>query len=293
MAGKPLDDDQLRDLIGDAPRAHADGDVVREIGVPARSPQALESLAAAAVAAIEAERGPRRKYSTNERPPDVVIRRKHSSYVLLAIVCAVAVFAWSRVLRRPLPVPSDPVELVAVLSPTATAGPALPPDWSAVRGVSDSLSERGRAMRIGALLVEFERAWVRGDSSAQAPGDAIAALLADQPDGADVGALFAGGPAEARLPSARHALAPLVRAAPMGIGGWLQAARVAAAAGDAGFFASTRSRESLTLLLAVPGVSPETQSARDRLDTLLHRRGRPNFMAVSDALELLQRDLAN
>lgn len=293
MAGKPFDEDRLRDLIGDAPAASSDGDAVHEITRPARSPQAVEALAAAAVAAIEAERGPRRKYSGKERPPDVVQRGKYTSYVALALVCATAAFVWSRVLHRPPPVPSDPVELVAVLAPAAAASPALAPEWSVVRGVSDSLSERGRAVRVGALLVELERAWVRGDTSAQAPGDAIAALLANQPDGAEVGAIFAGGTADARLPSARHALAPLIRAAPMGIGGWLQAGRVAASVGDLGFFASTRSRESLALLLAMPGTTPETQAARDRLDTLLHRRGRPNFAAVSDALELLQRELAN
>ncbi|MHB8838690.1 MAG: hypothetical protein ACYC7F_07030 [Gemmatimonadaceae bacterium] len=293
MADQPLDEDRLRELVGEAPDAHRDDDAVRELAVPLRSRQGVEALAAAAVAAIEAERGPRRKYSTNERPPDVVIGRRRTSYVVLAVVCVVAFFTWSRVLHRPRPVPSDPVELVTVLSPTAAAGPALAPEWSAVRGVSDSLSERGRAVRIGALLVEFERAWLRGDSTAPAPGDAIAALLADQPDGAEVGALFAGGTADARLPSARHALAPLVRAAPMGIGGWLQAARVAAGSGDAGFFASTRSRESLALLLEMPGVTPETQAARDRLDSLLRRRGRPNFAAVADALDLLQRELAN
>lgn len=291
MARKPLDEDHLRELIGDAPSAEPDA--VHEIAAPVRTPQGVEALAAQAVAAIEAERGPRRKYSGKERPPDVVIRRKHTSYVILAVVCAIAAFAWSRVLRRPPPVPSDPVDLVTVLSPVAAASPARAPEWSAVRGVSDSLSERGRAMRIGALIVEFERAWVRADSSAPVFGDAIAALLADQPDGAEVGALFAGGSAEARLPSARHALAPLVRAAPMGVGGWLQAARVAAAVGDAGFFAGTRSKESLSLLLELPGVTPETQSARDRLDKLLRRRGRPNFVAVSDALDLLQRELAN
>ncbi len=211
---------------------------------------------------------------------------------MLAIVCAIAAFVWSRVLRRPPAVPGDPVELVAVLSPAAAAGPPLAPEWSAVRGVSDSLSERGRAMRVGALLVELERAWMRGGSSAPAFGDAIAALLADQPDGAEVGAIFAGGSAEARPATARHALSSLVRAAPMGVGGWLQAARVAAAAGDAGFFASTRSKESLALLLKVPGVTPETQAARDRLDKLIRRRGRPNFAAVSGALELLQRELS-
>jgi len=263
MPRKPLDDDALRELIGDA------------------------------MTAIEKERGPRRKYSTSERPPDAVIRRRRTSYVVLAIACAIAVFMWQRVLHRPPPVPSDPVELVAVLSPAAAATPALAPEWSATRGVSDSLTERGRAMRIGALLVELERSFVRGDSSAPALGDAIAALLADQPDGAEVGAQFAGGTADARRPSARHALAPLVRAAPMGVGGWLQAARVAAAAGDAGFFASTRSKESLRLLLTVPGVSPEAQAERDRLDQLLHRRGRPDFAAAANALELLQRELAN
>lgn len=293
MADKPLDEDQLRELIGEAPNADAGDEAVYDVAGAARSPKGVEALAAAAVAAIEAERRPRRKYSGEARPPDVVIRRKRTSYVVLAMVSAVAVFAWSRVLHRPQPVPSDPVELVAVLSPAAAAGPALAPEWSVVRGVSDSLSERGRATRVGALLVEFERAWVRSDSSTEAPGDAIAALLANEPDGAEVGALFAGGPAEARLPSARHALAPHVRAAPMGVGGWLQAARVAAAAGDAGFFAGTRSRESLALLLGMPGVGPDVQAARDRLDKLLRRRGRPDFAAVSDALELLQRELAN
>ena len=293
MADRPLDEDRLRELIGDAPPANADGEAVHELGGRARSAKAAVALAAAAVAAIEAERGPRRKYSSDERPPDVVIRRRRTSYVVLAIACAGAWFAWSRALHRPPPVPSDPVELVAVLSPAAAAGPALSPEWDAVRGVSDSLSERGRAVRVGALLVEFERAWVRGDSTAEAPGDAIAALLASQSDGAEVGALFAGGPAEARLPGARHALAPLVRAVPMGIGGWLQAARVAAAAGDVGFFAGTRSKESLALLLAAPGVTPETQAARDRLDKLLQRRGRPDFGAVAGALEVVQRELAN
>ncbi|MHB1313580.1 MAG: hypothetical protein ACYC3L_16300, partial [Gemmatimonadaceae bacterium] len=66
-----------------------------------------------------------------------------------------------------------------------------------------------------------------------------------------------------------------------------------AAAGDAGFFASTRSQESLRLLLTIPGVTPEAQAERDRLDQLLHRRGRPDFPAVGNALELLQRELAN
>ena len=293
MTPKPLDEDRLRELIGDAPPATADGtEAVHEINVRARAKPSVEELAAAAVAEIEADRGPRRKFSTSEQPPAVVIRRR-TSYVVLAIACAVAALMWQRVLHRPPPVPSDPVELVAVLSPVAAATPALAPEWSATRGVSDSLTERGRATRVGALLVELERAFVRGDSSAPALGDAIAALLADQPDGAEVGALFAGGTADARLPSARHALAPLVRAAPMGVGGWLQAARVAAAAGDAGFFASTRSKESLALLLTIPGVTPEVQAERDRLDKLLHRRGRPDFAAASNALELLQRELAN
>ncbi|MFA6166913.1 MAG: hypothetical protein WC700_09870 [Gemmatimonadaceae bacterium] len=130
MADRPLDEDRLRELIGDATPSSADGEAVHELAGPLRSPKTLDALAAAAAAAIEAERGPRRKYSTDERPPDVVIRRRRTSYVVLAIACAGAWFAWSRALHRPPPVPSDPVELVAVLSPAAAAGPALSPEWN-------------------------------------------------------------------------------------------------------------------------------------------------------------------
>jgi hypothetical protein len=182
------------------------------------------------------------------------------------------------------------VAFVAVLSPAAAASAGLAPEWSVSRGVSDSLSERGRAVRIGALLVEFERAAARRDSTAPRWADAIAALLADQPDGIEVAAIFAGGGDDARAPDARHKLAPLVRAAPMAVGGWLQAARVASAAGDAGFFASAKSRQSLAALLAMPGVPAEVQAARDRLEQLLSRRGRPAFAV---ALQLIQSELAN
>ena len=291
MPDKPLDVERLKELIVDPSAPRGEGEAVHEIA-PARKKLSVEELAAAAVAEIEAERGPRRKYSTAERPV-LVIDRKRGSYVFLALALGIAAFVWFRVLHRPPPVASDPVELVAVLSPAAAASPAIAPEWSLVRGVSDSLSERGRAMRVGALLVEFERSWVRGDSSAQPIADAIAALLADQPDGSEAAALFGSGSDNARSPDARRALAPLVRAAPMGIGGWLQAARVAAAMGDAGFFASVKSRKTRAALLAMPGVTPEVQAARDRLDELLRRRGRPPFAVVADALELLQRELAN
>jgi len=292
MADHPLDDERLRELITDGTPPVSDGDTVRDIGGAER--QRLDALADAAVADIEAERGPRRKYSTDERPPDVVIRtRRIESYLALALVSGVAAFAWYRALHRPPPVPGDPVEFVAILSPQAASSPALAPEWDVVRGVSDSLTERGRAVRVGGLLIEFERSWVRDDSSARRSADAIAALLVDQPDGAEVAGIFASGNVEARLPTTRHDLAPLVRVAPMGIGGWLQAARVAAAMGDAGFFTSARSRESMRLLLDMPAVTPDVQTARDRLNELLARRGRPDFAAASGLLESLQRELAN
>lgn len=292
MGDKPLDLERLKELVGEPAAPAGDNEFVHEIA-PAGSPKSVEKLAAAAVAAIEADVGPRRKYSSAVRPPALEVNRKRTSYYLLALVTLVAAIVGYRTLHRPPPVPGDPVALVAVLSPAAAASAGLAPEWSATRGVSDSLSERGRAVRIGALLVEFERASARGDSTAQRWADAIAALLADQPDGIEAAAIFAGGGAVARLPDARHKLAPLVRAAPMAVGGWLQAARVASAAGDAGFFASVKSRESLAMLLAMRGVSPEVQAARDRLQQLLRRRGRPDFAVVADALELIQAELAN
>ena len=292
MRDKPLDLERLKELVGEPAAPAGEDEFVHEIA-PARSPTSVEKLAAAAVAAIEADVGPRRKYSSAVRPPALEVNRKRTSYYLLALVTLVAAIVGYRTLHRPPPVPSDPIALVAVLSAAAAASAGLAPEWSATRGVSDSLSERGRAMRIGALLVEFERASARDDSTAQRWADAIAALLADQPDGVEAAALFAGGGDAARLPDARHKLAPLVRAAPMAVGGWLQAARVASAAGDAGFFASMKSRESLAMLLAMPGVSPEVQVSRDRLRQLLSRRGRPNFAVVADALALIQAELAN
>ncbi len=292
MPDKPLDIERLKELVGQ-PQASADGDeFVHQIAAPRRKPESVDQLAAAAVAAIEASRGPRRQYSS-DAPPVMVIDRKRGSYVFLAIAIGVAIWVGLRLVHRTPPVPSDPVELVAALSPRTVATPGLAPDWDAVRGASESLGERARAVRIGALLVEFERASVRDDSTAQPAAEGIAALLVNEVDGAEVAGIFAGGGREARSPEARHKLAPLVRAAPMGVGAWLQASRVAAAAGDIGFFAGVRSRESLALLLAMPGITPDVEAARDRLDTLLHRRGRPDFAAVADALALIQRELAN
>ncbi len=52
------------------------------------------------------------------------------------------------------------------------------------------------------------------------PRDAIFALMAGQPEGADVGVLFASGLVEARLIAARAALTPIVGIVPTGIAGW-------------------------------------------------------------------------
>lgn len=292
MRDKPLDLERLKELVGEPATPAGEDEYVHEIA-PVRSAKSVEKLAAAALAAIEADVGPRRKYSSAVRPPALVVNRKRTSYYLLALVTLVAAIVGYRTLHRPPPVPGDPIAILAVLSPPAAASSSLAPEWSATRGVSDSLSERGRAVRIGALLVEFERASARDDSTAQRWADAIAALLANRPDGIDVAAIFAVGGAAARLPDARHKLAPLVRAAPMAVGGWLQAARVASAAGDAGFFASAKSRESLAMLLVMSGVSPEVEAALDRLEKLLSRRGRPDFAVVADALVLIQTELAN
>jgi hypothetical protein len=138
----------------------------------------------------------------------------------------------------------------------------------------------------------MERALARDDSTAHEHSDAIAALLGSVPDAGEVAALFATVD-DARLLTTRAALAPFARAAPMALGAWLQGARVAATAGDGGFFASLRSRESLRLLMLLPEPSPEVNAGRERLQAILNRRGRPDFTAAIGALEALQRELAN
>ena len=293
MSDRPLDPERLKELIGEIDPLVDEVEVVHEIGASGKNAKSMEEIAAAAVAEIEKNTGPRRKYSTDERP-ELAPRRRWSSVLLAALVMTFSGVVGYRFFRPPSPVlPSDPIAFIGVLSAAAAAKPTVEPEWSVPRGASDSLSERGMAIRIGALLVEYERAAARGDSTAQVFGDAISALVTNVPDGIDVATIFAAGGADARSSTARHALAPLVRVAPMALGGWLQAARVAASAGDAGFFVSRESRAGLTQLLALRSPSPEVEAARDRLDTLLHRRGRPDFAAVADALETIQRELAN
>jgi hypothetical protein len=289
MAGdKPTwrEEEKLRHLVGghDAPRRTSGTREIRDSGR-----RSLAEIAELAVADIESNK-PRRKYSTDDRPPEVVIRRSRVGIVALGLLIVVAIFTWKKTLTPPPPpIPGDPVEIVAVLSPAARGSAALAPEWSTI---ASGLGERARAVRIGALIVEMERAVTRDDSTAHTHSEAISALLANTPDAAEVAGLFATLE-DARQLTSRAALAPFARAAPMALGAWLQGARVAAAAGDAGFFASQRSRESVRLLLLLPNVSPEVQAARERLDAILLRRGRPDFAAAIGALEVLQRELAS
>ena len=293
MSDKPLDAD-LKALLDGIHAPDEAAEVVRDITAPRGAPKSLAEAAAAV--ADWTNTGPLqdRKYSTDVRPPLEAARRRASCYVLGVLAVAFVGIVGFRLTRKPPPIVlGDPIDFVAVLSPVAAGGPTVQPEWSIPRGASDSLTERGLSVRIGALLVEYERASARDDSSAQVFADAIAALVAAVPDGADAAAVFAAGGKEARAPEARRALAPYARAAPMALGGWVQAARVAASAADAGFFESRESKSGLAYLLALSGFTPEVETARDRLDTLLHRRGRPDFSAVGDALELIQRELAN
>lgn len=293
MSEKPLDAD-LKALLDGIQAPNEEVEIVHEIGASPGTPKSLAEAAAAVADWTNVGPLHDRKYSTDERPPLDVVRRRASAYVLGVLAVALVGIVGFRLTRKPPPIVlGDPVDFVAVLSPVAAGGPTVQPEWSIPRGASDSLTERGLSVRVGALLVEYERASARDDSTAQVFADAIAALVAAVPDGAEVAAIFATGGKEARSPEARHALAPYARAAPMALGGWVQAARVAASAADAGFFESRESKSGLAYLLALTGFTPEVETARDRLDTLLHRRGRPDFSAVGDALELIQRELAN
>ena len=205
MRDKPLDLERLKELVGEPAAPAGEDEFVHEIA-PARSPTSVEKLAAAAVAAIEADVGPRRKYSSAVRPPALEVNRKRTSYYLLALVTLVAAIVGYRTLHRPPPVPSDPIALVAVLSAAAAAS-AGPAEWSATRGVSDSLSERGRAMRSGAA--GGVRRARRATTTAQRPTPSP--LLADQP----TASRRPRSPAAATRPLAGRPskLAPLARAA--------------------------------------------------------------------------------
>lgn len=109
-----------------------------------------------------------------------------------------------------------------------------PPAWTATRAIDSPITERGRAVRLGVLLVQHALLSRTADRAATDRAREIAALLEGIPGGSAVAGEWRGGASVPRDAAARaESLADpdFVR-----FGAWLESARTAAAARDTAWF---------------------------------------------------------
>lgn len=252
----------------------------------AASEQTLEAYAdaVAAVSQLEPQRRP--------LPP---IRWIAIAAVLAGI--ALAPWLWTRL--RPSAA-DDPGRFVALLAARPAGLPAGLEDspWGSVRGADEPLTADARAVRLGALLVDLELAVQRGDTVAARVAADVGVLLEAIPAAGPVSAMYrdigqrAGGAPrdlEPLLTEAGSAAAKLADPDLVRLGAWVEAARVAAAAHDAGFFRARQSRATLADAGTLAGLTEPARAALGRVHATLVAERAPDWSALGrDLTELLR-----
>lgn len=156
------------------------------------------------------------------------------------------------------------------------------PPWDIERGAPGSLSEQATVFRIGARLVDLEVAAGGPDTTAarRITRDLVT-LVSRLPAGGPAAAHFdrlgidAGAVLSARQrATAARAVRELVEGSPwLDLGGWLEAARIAGAAGDSVFFASGSKAHSILTRLRDSPPDPGVGPALGRIERIAPRVG--------------------
>lgn len=165
--------------------------------------------------------------------------------------------------------------------------PAEP--WAVTRGGAAAVSERGRAVRLGARLVDLEVAIAAGDSGMRAAVASSVVRLAtmDPPlTGAPVDLyrrIMAGdvGDRGARE-EGWEAMSELAGEEAMRLGAWLEAARVAAARRDAEFFESGATRR---VLGSPVSADAEERAAMERVRSAVASPDSMDWAGLAAALD--------
>lgn len=161
-------------------------------------------------------------------------------------------FAWSRAHRATHGGPERYAALVVAHGTRIPSGWDDTP-WDVTRG-SAELTPEARAFRIGVRVTDLGVAVRQGDSTASRYAAEIAALVGEIPGAAPVSAAYrrvamqrAGSLAahSALVDSATRAMRMLSRPDVVRLGAWVEAARLAAVAGDTSFFESPETRDVL------------------------------------------------
>lgn len=195
--------------------------------------------------------------------------------IAAALVAVVVVPTWLSTLDSEAA--HDPGRFVRAL---AEVDRGLPVDWDtqpwgATRGAADALSPEARALRVGARMVDLELTARTGDPRTAELAASVVALLEGIPGAAPAATEYrtlasadsAASPEQlTRLAErARRTAAPFVDRDYLKFGAWLEAARVAAAARDTGFFGSRASREAVEEARKLRGLSAPERAAVNSL----------------------------
>ena len=252
----------------------------------AASEQSLEAHADAVAVANELE--PRRRQLPTIR-----------WIAIAAVLAGIALAPWLWTRLRPS-APDEPGRFVALLAARSAGLPAGLEDspWGSVRGADEPLTADARAVRLGARLVDLELAVQRGDTVAARVAADVSALLEGIPAAGPVSAMYrdigqragaAPRDLEPLLAEAGSAAAKLAGPDLVRLGAWVEAARIAAAAHDAGFFGARQSRATLADAGTLAGLTEPARAALGRVQATVAAEHAPDWSALGrDLTELLR-----
>ena len=209
----------------------------------------------------------------------------------LVLALAVPVTRW---VRRSNDFP-EPSAVVAMLASSAVSRPLTAEPWRELRGAGQALPVQARAVRIGALIADLEVASIQHDTGADRIAARIGSLANEYPGGSVAGdtyrALTSASDASTRG-EARRTMETLVGSRELRLGAWLETARLAAAAHDSSFFASTVTRSALRIAASMTSDQPAGRDALTRLSNVLATPTR-DWSAISAETDRLLAALAD
>jgi len=198
--------------------------------------------------------------------------------------------------------PDDPPPIERIIA-TVSSGASESRDWRErpwpqIASANQPLSRRGRAVRVGALIVELEALAANGDSAAAKVAAQVGELLGDYPNGVTTVAAYraladveAVGDSAKRADAARGA-ETLAGITEVRLGAWLEAARIAAVRNDTSFFSRPDTWSTLWIARGVAGEDANTRASVTVLSAYIAEPQRDS-RRISVALDALLRALAN
>lgn len=221
---------------------------------------------------------------------------------IAAGLASLVAIPWA-VQRTGAPADDDPVRAMTRLG----SAERLPADWngrpwSARRSRGQAVTSQGRSIRAGARLVDLEIAVRAGDpeSTSRIATDVVA-LLDGVPAAAPVAAVYetihhraAEPPAglETLLERGRRSIAALLDRELVELGAWVEAARLAAARRDEGFFDAEESRTVLEAAAANAELPQVSRGAAERILGMIRSDVEPPWPTLQRELTDLLQSLA-